>query len=126
MGFYVLDLKERTSVEKKIKQIWKSMENQPDHLQGDQADNLNRSSAENSASSSSRSISSASSIQSRKRKSVLSSFLHSVSDKQNASTTPTTHSKSIGDEVVLYRSMALKEVQRTIDTDSNPDVSQFW
>lgn len=93
-----------------------------------QSSQLNQSSTESLGSlSSSRAISSSlQSHKSRQKKSSLSSFLNSVSDKNNALATTQTHSKSISDELVLYRSLAMKEVQQTIDTESNPDVSRFW
>ena len=108
------------------------MNSQSDSSSDNQAGQANQSSFQNSAPSSSssslpsRSIQPSATNKSRQKKSSLSSFLNSVSETSSSATTAGAYCKSLVDEIILYRSLAIKEVQQMIDTGSNPDACQFW
>lgn len=124
LGFSVLSPKERTTVERNIKQLLKDIDD------GLQNINSNHSNQTNTTQTSSPVVLESSQDNPSTIKSTFSSFLHSVSSsatkKRSTNTTTTNHSNSITDEVLLYKSLASKEVQKIVETGSNPDASGFW
>lgn len=123
LGFSVLTQKERTTVERIIKQTLKDMNDDLQNVNNECGSQTNR-----AQSSSSSTFESSENIPS-KIKSAFSSFLNSVSTnatKKNSTYTTTNNTTSIADEFLLYKSLAMKEVQKMIETESNSAANEFW
>ncbi|CAF2972075.1 unnamed protein product, partial [Rotaria sp. Silwood2] len=119
LGFSMLNQKERTSVERDIKKLVKDYNDDLNNV------NINHDNQPNLTQTSS----SPSQNNSSKSKSILSSFLSSVST--DASVKRQVHpnsnnNNSIADELFLYKSLATKEVKKIVDNNLNPDASEFW
>jgi hypothetical protein len=123
VGFSVLNPKERTTVERNIKQLLTDI--------NDDFNAVIHNCDIQSSSSQIASSSSSSSTQNNqlRNKSIFSSFLESVSTDTTtarAAHTTSNSSPSVADELVLYKSLAMKEVQKIAAEESNPDPSGFW
>ncbi len=119
----MLNQKERTTVERKIKQLVKDLN---DDLQDV---NNNRISQTNTTQTSSSSTLESSQNNQSTKKSTFALFLNSVSTsttRTRSMCATTNNTSSIPDEFLLYKSLAIKEVQKIVETDSNPDASGFW
>ena len=121
----MLNQRERTTVERRIKQLWKDVINDSDISSSNHFNQSNSSSIEFSSTTLS-SLSSSSLNNTSTKKSTFSSFLNSVSINKDPVNSTSSNSNSIADELHVYKSLAMKEVQRIIDTESNPDASLFW
>lgn len=124
LGFSVLSQKERTTVERNIKQFLKDMN---DDLDND--GNKNSAHANLVQGTSSSAISQSKQTTPSKVKSRVSSFLQSVSTsttKESSSNSTTNKTNSIVDEFLLYKTLATKQVQNIVEQDLNSDASDFW
>ena len=106
-GFPVLDQKERTKVERNVKRLLKDVSSDLSDTNTNGHSQCNQAQARSSSSPNNQSIT----------KSLLTSFPNSVSTdatlKYRVSSNPK-NSNSIGDELLLYKSLATKEVQKLL------------
>ena len=115
--------KERTTVERNIKQLLKAT---VDDLQNNNSGSINQT---NEIRTSSSLTLDSPQDEPLANKSPISSFLNSISastTKKRSMCAATNHTNSVAEEFLLYKSLALKEVQRMIKNDSNHDASDFW
>ena len=123
LGFAVLTAKERTTVERDIKQLLKDVNDNPSNV------HMNRTTQSNTTQASTLPSMESPKNNPSTKKSTFSLFLNSVSTnkvKRHTVTTDDNKTNSIADEFLLYKSLALKEVKRIDEDDSNPDASAFW
>jgi len=123
LGYSVLNQKERTTVERKIKQLLKDHNNDLENVVN------NRNSQMNSIQTPSSSSVVTSEDNQSTNKSTFASFISSVSTsttRKHTTYTSANKTNSIADEFLLYKSLGSKEVETIIQTDSNSDASLFW
>ena len=123
VGFSVLTSKERTTVEKDIKELLQDADVNPRNV------HMNRTSQTNTTQVSTLPSTKSSKYNPFTKKSSFALFLDSVTTtktKRNTVTTDTNQTNSSSDEFVLYKSLALKEVKRISEANLNPDASAFW
>lgn len=119
MGYSVLNNKEKTTIERDIKQILKDVNNDLS------SSNSNRDSQVNGTQSS---LSSSTHNKSNSN-SMFNSFLSSVAVNSISKRTVPQNSdntNAIADEFLLYKSLATKEVSKITEQDLNPDPPAFW
>lgn len=123
MGFSVLTTKERTTVERDIKQLLRDANDNRWNI------HTNRTSQTNASQSTTFSSMESLKDKSSAKKSSFSLFLDSVSPnttKNHSVPTANDQVNPITDELLLYKSLALKEVKQAEQADLNPNASAFW
>jgi hypothetical protein len=121
LGYSVLTVKERTTIERDLKQIMKEIKESSADA-SDPEDQIDFSQGSSLASAET------DGMNKPRRSSMFVSFINSVSTGKTSSRTSSTtkNASSFADELNLYKSLAIKETQRVIESGSNPDVIKFW